>query len=212
MARRDRYEREAIEFARALTFFDAIYAFALTLLVTTINDFSPQAWRSLHDLLNTNGSALLSFAISFIVVVQFWRGSHRTLGSFRYLDSRLIGMHLVAMFGVILIPFTTEALGEPGLSDLPLPTALYALNVAWVSLAQFAVLYTAERRDVRDDRMSKAELRSTVATSLVIPVVFLASIPVAFLAGPTPAKFTWIAMPFLANLVEQITQPPAEAD
>jgi hypothetical protein len=41
-----KYEREGLEFARAITFFDAIYAFAVTLLITAIDDFRPEAWSS----------------------------------------------------------------------------------------------------------------------------------------------------------------------
>lgn len=41
-----RYDREGVEFARAVTFYDAIYAFSVTLLITTVDDFSPEAWSS----------------------------------------------------------------------------------------------------------------------------------------------------------------------
>ena len=71
------YEREGLEFARAITFFDAIYAFSVTLLITTVDDFSPSAWSSLSALKEANGSSLLAFAISFVVVVRFWRVNHQ---------------------------------------------------------------------------------------------------------------------------------------
>lgn len=44
MARTRQYARDELAFARAATFFDAVFAFALTLLITTVNDFSPSAW------------------------------------------------------------------------------------------------------------------------------------------------------------------------
>ena len=67
------YAKEGMEFARAVTFFDAIFAFAVTLLITTVDDFSPQAWSSPAALWAANGPSLISFTISFLVVVSFWR-------------------------------------------------------------------------------------------------------------------------------------------
>lgn len=79
-----RYARDELAFARAVTFFDAVFAIALTLL------------------------------ISFVVIVRIWRSSHGELATFRHLNSRVIGLHTAVLFGVVLIPFTTEAMGEPG--------------------------------------------------------------------------------------------------
>ena len=71
-----RFDRDALEFSRAVTFFDAIFACAVTQLITTVDDFSPDAWSSLDALWETNGPSLLAFAISFVVVVSFWRANH----------------------------------------------------------------------------------------------------------------------------------------
>ena len=71
MAERVRFAHEDLEFTRAVTFFDAIFAFAVTLLITTVDDFSPAAWSSLQALRETNGQSLLAFTISFVVVVSF---------------------------------------------------------------------------------------------------------------------------------------------
>jgi len=109
------YPRDELAFARAVTFFDAVFAIALTLLITTVNDFAPASWRGLPALWEANGSALTTFTISFVVIVRFWRSSHGELATFRHLNSRVIGLHTAVLFGVVLIPFTTEAMGEPGL-------------------------------------------------------------------------------------------------
>ncbi len=72
---------------------------------------SPSSTRSSP----ANGSALTTLTISFVVIVRFWRSSHGELATFRHLNSRVIGLHTAVLFGVVLIPFTTEAMGEPGL-------------------------------------------------------------------------------------------------
>jgi hypothetical protein len=84
------YRHDDLEFARAVTFFDAIFAFAVTLLITTVDDFSAEAWSSFQALKDTNGPSLLAFAISFVVVVSFWRANHQEVTRFKALDGRII--------------------------------------------------------------------------------------------------------------------------
>ena len=104
--------RDDLEFARAVTFFDAIFAFSVTLLITTVDDFTPAAWSSLDALKEANGPGLFAFAISFVVVVSFWRANHQEVTGFTALDGRVLLLNCMVMFGVVLIPFATEALGK----------------------------------------------------------------------------------------------------
>src|SRR6478752_3415305 len=112
MAKGGRYMKDELEFARAVTFFDAIFAFAVTLLITTVDNFEPETWSSLNNFWEQNGSGLLAFAISFVVVVSFWRANHQEVTGFTALDSRVLLLNCMVMFGVVLIPFATEALGK----------------------------------------------------------------------------------------------------
>ena len=210
------YARDDLAFARAVTFFDAVFAFALTLLITTVNDFSPSAWRTPAALWEANGSGLVSFAISFAVVVRFWRASHSELSTFRSLNGRLIGLHAAVLFGVVLIPFTTEAMGEPGLRDLPLPVALYAVNVTGIYVLQHLVTIVVDRNGMRERRMTPGELRALMATATVFPVVFLGSILIAYLVSPSAAQLSWFSLFLLIPVVSELTgksgsPPPQEA-
>ncbi len=192
MAPRTRFHHEELEFARALTFFDAIFAFSVTLLITTVDDFEPTAWTSLSALWDANGSALLAYAISFVVVLVFWRANHRMFSQFAALDSTLITVNCVAMFGIVLIPFTTEAMGKAALSDLPLPTALYALNITFAFAAHSSIVLIADARGVTERRLTRRERIGYAINFVPLPLVFLASIPVAYAAGSEWAQRMWI--------------------
>ena len=198
------YAHDALEFARALTFFDAIFAFSVTLLITTVDDFRPAAWTSLQALWNANGSELIGFAISFVVVIVFWRANHQLMSEFRALDATLITINCAVMFGIVLIPFTTEAMGSAELEDLPLPPALYALNIAYVYIVQVSMVFIADRRGMRAHRMSPYGLRGTVIKMSVLPIVFLASIPVAFLVSPEAAQLSWLLVPVAMVVLEPL--------
>ena len=187
-----RFNREGVEFARAVTFYDAIYAFAVTLLITTIDDFSPEAWASPSALWGANGKSLTAFAISFVVVVSFWRGSHRAVAGLAAMNGRIIGLSCMAMFGIVLIPFATEAMGKVG--ELPLPVSVYAAVIAGTSLMHHVMEDQADRADLGHRQRTAAERRWNWAGAAVLPAVFILSIPVAYLVGPTAAQYSWATL------------------
>ena len=187
-----RFDREGVEFARAVTFYDAIYAFSVTLLITTVDDFSREAWASPSALWEANGKSLTAFAISFVVVVSFWRGSHQAVAGLAAMNGRIIVLSCMAMFGVVLIPFATEAMGKVG--DLPLPVAVYAAVIAGTSLMHHVMADQADRADLGHRRRTAAERRWNWAGAAVLPAVFLLSIPVAYLVSPTVAQYSWASL------------------
>ena len=194
VAEKGKWGRDDLQFARAVTFFDAIFAFAVTLLITTVDDFTPAAWSSLDALQEANGPGLLAFTISFVVVVSFWRANHQEVTGFLALDGRVIFLNCIVMFGVVLIPFATEALGK---LDLPLPVAVYAVVISATYLMQRVVLLDADRRGLNGSRMTPHEMRWTIANGVALPLVFLGSIPVAYLVSPGWAQRCWISLAVL---------------
>ena len=208
MPERVRFAHEDLEFARAVTFFDAIFAFAVTLLITTVDNFSSEAWSSVQALKEANGQSLLAFTISFVVVVSFWRAHHQGVTSLSAMDGQLLGLNCVVMFGIVLIPFTTEALGK---LTLQLPVVVYALDITLTYVALNAVELLADRRGLRPTRMTAPELRSSLAISAVLPVIFWASIPIAYLVDPGVAQWSWVLIAVLIPVVRRITRPRTSA-
>src|SRR5690625_4643627 len=131
----DRYERDSSSYDRALGRFDAVYGFCLPLLVNPIAVTGAGTWQSPYALISNNGGELLSFGISFIVIAVFWRNNHHMIGRLAALDGPTITANIVVMGLVVFIPFTTDAIGDPQLQQLALPTALYAVNVALCIIA-----------------------------------------------------------------------------
>lgn len=195
----ERYERDTSSYDRALGFFDAVYGFALTLLVTTIDVTGVSTWDSPSAFLSTNGDQLLSFAISFVVIVVFWRQNHRLIGRFAALDGITIAANAVVMLFVVFIPFTTEAMGDPQLQALPLPTAMYALNVALAVIASVLMFQLAASRGLLAEELPWRARRAQLLDGLVTPAVFLLSIPVTYAATaawnePDIGKLFWLTL------------------
>ena len=190
------FDRNTMEFGRGISFFDAIYGFAITLLVTNIDLPPASSWVSISTLLDSRlQSQLLGFLLSFVVIAVFWRVNFRLMGSVTLMSPRLISWNIVAAFFVILIPFTTQGTSDPGTADLRLPTALYALNIALASLSQTAVYLSARKHGLTQAEADKGKLGlGQLLLFLPVPAVFLASIPVTLLAGPIPGRLVWATL------------------
>ena len=190
-----RYPRDGPEYNRAIAFFDATYAVALTLLVTTLEIHNrPSAFTSLSALDRAVGAQFVAFAIAFAVIASYWLMSHRMLASFSAIDTRTIVLHLWLLAAIVLLPFTTEAVGDPDVADLPLPTVLMAVSIAAVSALHTLVWVVGSRSGLLDHPPTEAEWRSTVSGGIAPAVVFLASVPIAYLISPGVARISWLLL------------------
>lgn len=204
-----RYLKDELEFARAVTFFDAIFAFAVTLLITTVDDFSREAWSSLSALWEANGQSLLAFTVSFAVVISFWRANHHAVTGLAALTPRIITLNCLVMFGVVLIPFATEAQGKV---DLPLPVAIYATVIAGTSLLTHYADDQANQAGLGGPIRSGSARRWYWGGGLVLPAVFLGSIPLAYAFSPKVAQYSWILLIVLMPLVDRLRRRYGPAD
>jgi uncharacterized membrane protein len=190
-----RYGREEAEFDRAIGFVDATYALALTLLVTTLEvGEDPRVWTDLGALGDAIGAQFFAFLISFAVIASYWLNHHRMIASFTAIDVPVIVANLVLICAIVLLPFTTEAVGNPGVEDLPLPTALLAVNVAAASLLHSLVYVMAVRRGLVAATPSRDELVANLSGGLLPAAVFLVSIPIAYLVSPVAAQLFWLTL------------------
>ncbi len=186
------YERDTVEFARAFTFFDAVYAFALTLLVVNLDPPDAADWKSLATLLGSGIEwQLLGFAISFAVIAVFWRVNHRLVSLFRAISPGAIVANLVAIAFVVLIPFSTQGISDVETADEPLAVAVYAVNISCAVLAQTAMFYVARHDGVIADPLPRRADAVKLVDTLTTPAIFLASIPIAYAFGADYGRLTW---------------------
>ena len=207
-----RYSREESEFDRAIGFFDATFALALTLLVTTL-DVSGESsvWESLGSLDDEVGSQFIAFAIAFALIANYWLVHHRLIASFDALDTPVIVANLFLIAAIVLLPFSTEAVGDPEIDDLALPTAVFALDVAAASMMLTIIYWLAWKRDLFRSRPSRAELRANLIASVAPAVIFVVSIPIAYLASATAAKLSWLSLIILNRLSSPRRRSKAES-
>ena len=190
-----RYERDTVEFARAVAFLDAVYAIALTLLVVNIDPPEAADWASLETLLGSGlGWQLLGFAISFAVIAVFWRVNHRIVARFSALTPATIIANLVAIAFVVLVPFATQGISDFATADQPLAVAVYAVDISLAVLAQSAMFAVARHDGVLHHPLPRRADTIRFIDTLTTPAVFLASIPVAYAFGADWGRYTWATL------------------
>jgi uncharacterized membrane protein len=188
-----RYQRDDQEFGRAIGFFDATYAMALTLLVTTLDIPEPTAaWAGLGALWDAVGPQFLAFGISFAVIASYWLAHHRLVRTLAAVDQLTIVANLVLIASIVVIPFSTNAVGDPGVEDLPLPTAFLAVSIAVASGLHTLVYMLSYRRGLFLVRPSAREVQGALVIGLSPAAIMLASVPVAYLASPVIAQLCWL--------------------
>jgi uncharacterized membrane protein len=201
-----RFSREQSEFDRAIGFIDATFALALTLLITSLDiENRSKAFKSLSNLYAAIGPQFIAFLIAFATISSYWLAHHRMVARFAAIDSRTLITNLFLIAAVVLLPFTTSSVGDPGVADLPLPTVLMAIDSATVSVLFTLVWLIAVRGKLLDAKPSAKEHFQRVASGLAPAVVFLASVPIAYVAAPDIARLFWCLLIVVNPVIGMLT-------
>jgi uncharacterized membrane protein len=180
-----------IEFSRIVAFSDGVFSVAITLLVLKLGIAKNLAGGEVGDAIWDQHENFLAFAISFAVIGRFWLVHHRFFGEVTAFDGRLIALNLLYLGWIVLIPFSSEVLGEYG--GQTAAVVLYSANLSGVVLVGMVMTADAHRAGLTStDAVAHRESR---IRSLYIASVFLLSIPVAFLV-PSVAPYMWLVLFF----------------
>ncbi len=178
-----------MEFARIVAFSDGVFAIAITLLVLNLSvpeqiagdDLTGALWDQRHD--------LFAYALSFAVIGRFWVVHHRVFGEMTGFDGRLIGLNLFYLAWIVLIPFSSQVLGDHA-GDTG-AVVLYSVNLAAVTLVGSWMFADARRAGMlasEPEAFGEGHRRALWTAG-----VFLASVPVAFLNAHA-APYLWLAL------------------
>ncbi len=184
-----RREGHEIEFSRIVAFSDGVFAIAITLLVLAIDIPDHLQDESLAAALWGQRQDMLAYALSFAVIGRFWVVHHRFFGEVTGFDGRLLALNIFYLAWIVLIPFTSEVLGDHGGEAAAI--VLYAANLSAVVLT--GMWMAADARGAGLTSIDAAAHHEQRYRSLYIAAVFLASIPVAFVA-PGIAPLIWLAL------------------
>jgi uncharacterized membrane protein len=185
---------ETTDLGRIGAFTDGVFAIAITLLVLSLD--VPRGDHDITRRVLEQWPDLVAYFLSFAVVGRFWMVHHRFFQTLHRADARLTLLNMLFLAFVVLIPYTTQLLGDHG--DDTVAAVVYAAVVGLAGICNVAMIRHALNKDhVRQEARRVTEPFAGRA-AMAVPVVFFASIPVAFLA-PHVSEAMWgalfVAMP-----------------
>ena len=195
-------EEHEVEFGRIVAFSDGVFSIAITLLVLAIGIKPDLAHGEVAKALWEQREQLLAYAISFAVIARFWIVHHGFFSEVKAFDGRLISLNMLYLGFLVLIPFSSQVLGEYG--GVFAVVVLYSANLAAVVLVGQWMSWDARRAGLTTIDADTA--REHAIRSYFIAGVFLLSIVVALFA-PGVAPFIWLLLFFegRAHLTERLS-------
>ncbi len=183
-------------FHRLVSFSDAVVAIAITLLVLPLVD----AARSVGStgtgrFLTDNRYQLFAFALSFVVIGNFWWAQHQTFERARSYNAVLVWGMFFWLFSIVFLPFPTELLSSARRSG----TATHAIYIgtmlvtSWAAfIQQWAIVRWPELQQEAhrgtatiDDALVPAVLMAVaLVVTVLVPSVGLWSLLVLLLTRP----------------------------
>jgi len=178
-------------------FSDAVFAIVITLLVLplTAEIELPETGEGLARQVWALWPTVLTFAVSFLVIGQFWIAHHRTFGHIRRHDTGLIWCNLLALLTVAFIPFPAALLGSHPTAEDAFPVVFYAASLTLTSAAVTATWLYAARRQLIDESLSEDEESAFTRRAFATTAVFAVSIAAAFLGLPAEAACWLLELP-----------------
>lgn len=178
---------------RLIFFSDAVFAIAITLLALDIRlpvDAASLSDSALLAQLLAIWPKYMAYAVSFLVIGSFWLAHHRRFRLIRRYDRRLLFLNLLLLMAVAFIPFPTAVLSDSGNRTA---TIFYALAISLAGFLSAALWAYASGPTGLAAPLSPDQRRVEGRNSLLIPAVFLLSIPLA-LWNAGLAKYFWLIL------------------
>ena len=189
-------DRSAWPHDRILGFTDGVFAFAITLLVLNlINLPVTSGTRSIIPLIQSNTPAFISYALTFFIVARFWMSHTRLFAIIKDYDSTIVRLNNTLLFFVTTFPFIASVLGtHMGDTDA---VVMSALCFAMIGIFQYLIGQHAYKKHLFiTSYLNHNFIKIFAFFSLSTPVIFIISIPIAFIS-PWIAESMWVILLFL---------------
>jgi uncharacterized membrane protein len=192
-------QARAVEIDRLAALTDGVIAIVITLLVLDVA--VPQVPDAgLGDALVDLRPQVYGFVLSFAVVGYYWLSHRLVFSHLRTIDGTLTGINLVFLLVIAFIPFAAGLLAEYIPDSLSVAVYAGVMTLAGLSLLAM-ITYPGTHGHFHPD----VDLRHAAATTrrmTIAPIVFLLSVPVAFISGWL-AMGLWLLIPLARYAVER---------
>ncbi len=184
-------EPEGVSAHRIEALTDGIFAFAMTLLVLSINiplSTSALAGMSVSETLMGQSDRFINYAMSFLLLAIFWVSHHRVFDHLKSVDWKLVWGNVILLLFIALMPFATTLVNEfpnDHASDF-----LFSLNLFIIGIIYYLLwVYATDNHRLTKSSLEIEHINKTKNSLLVIPVVSVLAMVLAFVY---PSLSTWV--------------------
>ncbi len=167
----NRFAGQSLERLAALS--DGIFAVAMTLLVldlhVPVGDII-QSEQALWTALVALAPRLLTYFMSFLTLGIFWVGQQTQLNHFERSNRDLSWIHLIFLFAVTLMPFSTGLLAD--YITFRLALVIYWLNLLFLGIMLFVSWRYAQRADLLKEDVTDAICAATERRIVIYQVLY----------------------------------------
>jgi len=192
-----------------ISFSDALFAFAITLMALTIeipnfpnNITESELTKRLGESLIPN---IVHYMISFLVVGMYWIAYHRFFEYIKRIDATLIWLNLIFLFFISLVAYFTGLLATYDTYRIVVISFAGVLSAAGFTLC-ILTWYATRNRKLVDKDLDAHLIRFFLLRSFVSPLIFLISIGISFI-DVQGANYFWMAMIPVYAIINKIHKP-----
>lgn len=199
----DRRSAQQFSTERFKAFADAVVAIAMTLLILPLLESVSDAGTkglSTGDFFHENSGQLFSFALSFLLIANFWMEHHRQYTEVTAITPALLWINIAWMATIVWLPVPTAMLGQ--MDTDPLQEIVY---IGTLILTQVTTL-AARVYLLRHPEMTTATIgrvRHGAAADIAAILLFALALAVALLVGDQGyfALFLLLLTGIVSNLI-----------
>jgi uncharacterized membrane protein len=170
---------------RLEAFSDGVYAIAITLLILEISVPHVEPGQSLAEALRHLWPSYFGYAVGFLTIGVMWINHHAIFKDIDRQDHTLLTLNLLLLLGIAFLPFPTAVVAQyMRESEHRQVAALsWGCTLVVISLAFNALwLYASIGRRLIDNHVSDARLRSRTRRYVPGPLMYLITLPLAFVS------------------------------
>ena len=186
--------RQLVSLARITGFSDNVYAFAVTVLVLQLHAPDRGAITTDAQFLEYMGKvadpAITGYLLGFAIIGLYWVMHCRYFLVIDRHSPSLPAYNLGHLMTIAVLPFATFLLSEFPIAST---TTIYAVAAGLAGTSLCVLLFYVVRHHLVSDTLDSDDIRMAKVQSLVLPLGFFASIPVALVA-PRVAWVVWLVI------------------
>ena len=184
-----------IKIEHVISFSDAVFAFAITLMALTIDipDLPPNLSQSeLLQRLDDSYPQLEDYIISFAVIAIFWISYHQVFNHIRGSHISMVYLNLLFLLFITLLSLTTSFVTN--YASYQIPYIIYCTVVIMTS-SLLVLIWWYATKDYRlvDKGMHPLFIKGTFFALLAIPIIFSISVVISFIDLDI-AQYFWLSI------------------